>query len=365
MLWLFSLAAASLGGGSGRIQSQARCPNQQCHLQALKRTALLQEPNNGLALDTDAALPGKVHDTDPNSGVSLYNIAFKAGHFTCSKCDPGACPSCNTMCDITSCMGEFYTQECWCRKESQVKLKTPEWWFRQYDARFLTHETVKRTFCDDDCTGGVCDIDRLQCKRREEACQPWWWCNLDPPKEPVELDGWPTGFEYTESMTFLQTERKASMSDLNKALVEAKAEATKKVEVEANDINLFSFGTGSWECGLASLPPKIQDGTSYAWVDRGYLVFDSKSCKGGAFNQKCYCWDEVRQLKGIDPKTSELMCDSGCELGNCAGNTCSSKPPPPPTQPPPPPPMDPVQVEALRSSELKKSQNKMDPMVTF
>lgn len=355
-MWLLTLVLGSI--------RQGRCPNQQCHLREQKRTALLQlsEPNSPLALDTDAALPGKVHETDPESGVSLYNIAFKAGHFTCSKCDPGACPSCNTMCDIQSCIGEFYTQECWCRKDSQVKLKTPLWWFRKYDARFMTHDTVKRTFCDADCTGGICDTDRLQCQKREEACKPWWWCNLDPPKDPIPDDGWPTGFEYTESMTFLQRERRADMSDLNRALAEAKAQ--KRVEVEANDIGLFSFAPGSWECGLASLPPKVQDATTYAWADRGYMVFDTKSCKGGAFDQKCYCWDEVLQLKGEDPKTSELMCDSNCELGVCAGNTCSSQPPPPPSQPPPPPQLDAVQVEGLRSSELKKSQNKMDPLVT-
>jgi len=377
------------------MPKQARCPNSQCHVQPpkekkkasegaakyygsfLQESSELWEPNVPLPVDITPERPykDKVHETDPDSGVSLYNIAFKPGHFMCSKCDTGTCPNCNTMCDLSSCVGEFYTQECWCRKESQVKLKTPTWWFRQYDSRWLLHDTVRRTHCDSDCTGGICDMPGLQCKRREEACRPWWWCGLDPPSEEMREkteDDWPTGFEYTESMTFLQEAAVKTPAFLQRATSEVRRTSSEErvsstqgddeKKFEANDFGLFSFKLGSWECGRGAFPPKIQDPATYLWNERGYIVFDSPSCQGGEFDTKCYCWDNFEYLQGNDPKTSELHCDSGCGLGPCAGNTCASSPPPPPTAPPPPPIPDPVEAEAMKSSELRRSNNKMDPL---
>jgi len=368
------------------MPKQARCPNAQCHVQPpkekkkaadgaakyfgsfLQESSELSEPNVALPVEITPERPykDKVHETDPDSGVSLYNLAFKPGHFMCSKCDTGTCPNCNTVCDLSSCVGEFYTQECWCRKESQVKLKTPTWWFRKYDSRWLLHDTVRRTHCDSDCTGGICDMPGLQCKRREEACRPWWWCGLNPPTEEMREkteDDWPTGFEYTESMTFVQEAAVKTPSFLQRGTSEVRRSgATGDQEFEANDFGLFSFKLGSWECERGAFPPKIQDATTYLWNERGYIVFDSPACKGGEFDTTCYCWDNFEYLQGNDPKTSELHCDSGCGLGPCAGNTCSSSPPPPPTAPPPPPIPDPVEAEAMKASELRRSNNKMDPL---
>jgi hypothetical protein len=366
------------------MPKQARCPNAQCHMQPpkekkkasdgaakyfgsfLQESSELWEPNVALPAGAQPERPykDKVHETDPDSGVSLYNLAFKPGHFMCSKCDTGTCPNCNTVCDLSSCVGEFYTQECWCRKESQVKLKTPTWWFRQYDSRWLLHDTVRRTHCDSDCSGGICDMPGLQCKKREEACRPWWWCGLNPPTEELRektQDDWPTGFEYTESMTFVQESAVKTPSFLQRESSEVRRSGGDQ-EFEANDFGLFSFKLGSWECERAAYPPKIQDATTYLWNERGYIVFDSPACKGGEFDTKCYCWDNFEYLQGNDPKTSELHCDSGCGLGPCAGNTCASSPPPPPTEPPPPPIPDPVEAEAMKSSELRRSNNKMDPL---
>jgi len=385
------------------LPAQARCPVAQCHKQPpvkkkdvtegqpkyygsfLQTGETVDEPNVPLPLSLAAERPynDKVHETDPDSGVSLYNIAFKPGHFMCSKCDMGTCPSCNTVCDLSSCIGEFYQQECWCRKESQVKLKTPEWWFRQYDSRWLLHDTVRRTHCDSECKGGICDMPGLQCQRREDSCRPWWWCGLDPPTEEQREktdDDWPTGFEYTESFTFLQeaeehkteflqrssseevARRSGAESKSGTSMWQTKRDDPPEPEFEKNDIGLFDFKLGSWECGRGSFPPKVQNPSTFLWDERGYIVFDSPSCKGGEFDQKCFCWDQYEYVQGNDPKTSELHCDSSCGLGPCAGNTCASSPPPPPTAPPPPPPLDPVEAEAARASELKKSNNKMDPL---
>jgi len=187
-------------------------------------------------------------------------------------------------------------------------------------------------------------------------------------------DDWPTGFEYTESMTFLQEAENRTATKPSTFLQRATTEVRRigseeqvtkgddEQKFEANDMSLFSFKLGSWECGRGAFPPKIQDPVTYLWNERGYIVFDSPSCKGGEFDTKCYCWDNFEYLQGNDPKTSELHCDSGCGLGPCAGNTCSSSPPPPPTDPPPPPIPDPVEAEAMKSSELRRSNNKMDPL---
>jgi len=407
VLWVLMLELVHGQLSAHRMSKQAHCPNWQCHMKEkednAKKNVFLQlmehteEPSQPLTVVTTAERPvnDKVHDKDPETGISLYNLHFKPGHFTCSKCDTGACPSCNTVCDLSSCMGEFYTQECWCRKDSQVELHTPMWWFREYDARFLLHDTVKRTFCDNDCTGGICDMDGLQCKKREEACRPWWWCNSDPPKEEKE-DAWTiTGFEYTKSLTFLEeheekneehilaTARETfmqkssseaavrrsgaeSMSSSHSAVGAGAAGKAGKDELsfEANDFGVYEYNQGSWECGLGGLPPKVQDANSFLWIDRGYIVFDTVSCKGGAYDTECYCWDNIKYLKGEDPMTSELMCDSGCGLGVCAGNTCGPEPPPPPPPPPPPVILDPVASEESRQSELAKTNNKMDPLTT-
>merc|ERR1719160_1434616 len=178
--------------------------------------ASLWEPSRPLSLDTSAP-KGKVHETDPDSGRGIYDVQFHAGHFMCSKCDTGSCPTCDAICDLSSCIGEFYTQECWCRKESQVKLKTPLWWFREYDARWMIHDTVKRGFCGDDCTGALCDVDRLTCKRREEACKPWWWCKLPPPKEP-------DSFLQKMSSRSGSCSKQESSTQANKRFAQAKAQ---------------------------------------------------------------------------------------------------------------------------------------------
>jgi len=89
-------------------------------------------------------------------GFSQYNLDFKPGLFTCTKCDKG-CPTCNIVCDLASCIGEFYQTECWCRKDTAVRMKTPLWQLRKYDGQFLANDSVHKLFCNKGCGGGVCD----------------------------------------------------------------------------------------------------------------------------------------------------------------------------------------------------------------
>jgi len=319
----------------------------------------------------------------------------------------GTCASCDIMCDLSQCIGQFYTQECWCRKDLTVRLKKPLWWFREYDANFMTHESVYQFFCDGQCTGGICDAPGLQCKKREEACKPWWWCNLPPPKTDnlVPKDGWPEGFSYSSSMTLAQEsmhtelrsggQTRARRSDLRRGTLKQQAlkrtneqlqEATKAAvaesarlkakaktkgkamakdrdlpEFEANDFGNLNFKSGRFVCESGALPPKIQNPDSRIWGDRGYIVFDRQACKGSLFDHKCFCWDQVAYLRRQDPMTSEFKCDDSCSWGPCEGRKCGAAPPGPLPDDIPPAVLDAMAVEAMKQGELHNVDNKMDP----
>jgi len=379
-----------------------------------------REPSKPLKTDVGPG-PDELHEVDEDTGMSIYEVNFKPGHFTCLSCDVGTCEGCDIMCDLSLCLGEFYTQECWCMKDSMIQLKKPLWWFREYDAKWMTHDSVYQFFCDNSCHGSICNTKGIQCKARQEACKPWWWCNLAPPAHDnlKPKDGWDDGFSYVSTPNLLQLQdtlqlqdnarreyrssthstsmgklrksslsksrsSEASASTMNLALHEARKAAVSEKErlnanggegakarvgrpeddarvFEPNDYATLKFGPGRWTCESAALPPRVQNPTSYLWVDRGYIVMDRFACKGSTFDHKCFCWDNVAYLRGGDALTSEFKCDDTCGWGNCEGKTCGSAPPPPLPPPPPPPVMDAIAVEQARSGELKNSNNKMTP----
>jgi len=375
------------------------------------------EPNEALPIEIESETPYKVFEVDEETGMSIYEVDFKPGHFTCMACDVGTCAGCDIMCDVSQCLGEFYTQECWCRKDRDVKLKKPLWWFREYDSKWMTHDTVYQMFCDENCGGGICDTKGLTCKTRQEGCKPWWWCDLPPPRTDNlnPADGWGDGFSYSTSMTLAQKNMKTELQSthqesdvaendvksLNRRLKAMRTNQTlppapqahargrrlrssKAVsalqtslsashkntgaassstgrDFEPNDFNKLQFQAGRFVCEAAALPPKVQNPNSYLWVDRGYLIFDRFSCRGSLFKYKCFCWDNFLYLQGKDPMTSEFQCDDSCNWGQCEGRTCGKGPPPPLPPPPKPVPMDPFAMETLRSNELHNADNKMDP----
>lgn len=400
--------------------TNAQCPVKKCrgiHLKQAKgsidlletgsqTTELNRGVNYPVPVNVQAEIDG-VHEVDEDTGMSVYNVDFKPGHFTCLQCDVGTCADCDIMCDLSMCIGEFYTQECWCRKDQVVRNKKPLWWFREYDAQFMTHESVFQFFCDAKCGGGICDAPGLQCKPREEACKPWWWCNLPPPREDnlSPKDGWPDGFSYTTSMTLAQTDarttrqkggaeaehqkgkggrargslRKSRLqqrsgarlseqlsearraAEAEKARLKAKAKASGPPEFEPNDFGKLNFKSGRFVCESGALPPKIQDPASRLWNDRGYIVFERGACKGSLFVHKCMCWDNVAYLRGEDPMVSEFKCDESCGWGACEGRTCGKGPPPPLPEIPPPPVVDALAAEEAGQGTLHTADNRMDP----
>eukprot|EP00397_Hematodinium_sp_SG-2012_P051810 GEMP01060939.1.p1 GENE.GEMP01060939.1~~GEMP01060939.1.p1 ORF type:complete len:343 (+),score=81.78 GEMP01060939.1:78-1106(+) len=328
-LWVFFSFLAAVG---------SRCPLEACHKKRGEVLLQLSEPNHPLPYSTLARRVNKVHDVDEN-GHTMYNVDFKPADFTCLKCDVKTCEACDVVCDLSMCIGRFYEHECWCRKDTAVRLNTPLWQFRKFDSRFLIDDSVHRFFCDDKCGEGACGIKGLQCRPRAEACQPWWWCNLPPPRKQEKAE-WPTD-EFRE--TFLQKQtflRKNSVKN------------TGERKFEKNDYDAFNFTRGRWVCSSASYPPKIMAPTTYLWQDRGYIVFDGHSCEGATFEHQCYCWDEFKYLKRENAHIGAFTCDDKCMFGTCEGRTCGDHPPPPLPAPPPPPPIDPLEAEKIGQATL-------------
>lgn len=262
---------------------------------------------------------------------------FTPAHFTCSSCDVSTCKGCkNVVCDVSKCIGKFFTQECWCTKP-------------------LGAGAVDKIFCDSDCTGGLCNTQGLTCKTRESQCKPWWWCNLPPPKE---------------ADSFLQTSacaKKESSSSLMERFEKAKAHALSTSAVEApaamkKQISAFSFQPGSFVCESAMLPQPDEDPVTLAQTPPGFIVLDGNTCQGGYFLKQCFCYDKFKYLRGEDPITSELMCDDGCGLGDCQGKTCGKEPPPPLPPPSTPPPLDPLVQEMAMEASLRNYGTQMSPV---
>lgn len=352
-----------------------------------KAPSFLQEPLAPLEIDVSSYQP-------PPGAQGPFQVDFKPAHFTCTKCDPHACKGAMIMCDISSCTGKFYTKECWCKRN--YALNRPLWRFRQSDAKFLTDTGVSQFFCDDDCSGGVCDTPGQMCQAREDACKPWWWCGMEPPKEEpvgglgnsgefrtgsflqegaqtVEVSqlesrarsGISSGSTLAQRLRSRMWRAKASSAS-RKAMLETRVAAAQQVATEAsataesssnlhfepNDFGKFNFENGRFVCGSASLPPKFQAPDTMLWNERGYIVMEKSACSGGVFEVQCFCWDEFKYFSGADPLVSELMCDETCSFGGCDGRHCSKHPPPPL---PPPVAGKPVEVP------LRKTKNKMEP----
>jgi len=331
MLLILVTAVARVSGG--------QCPLKTCEKRAKEVLLQENEPNYAIPYSTEARVVNQVAEIGYD-GMSLYNVDYKPLEFTCTACDESTCEGCNLMCDLSKCVGTLYQEECWCRQEKDVEKKTPMWKFRDYDSRFLVDDSVHRFFCDNKCQKGQCGIKSLQCKKREEACQPWWWCNKQPPLEEKPTD-WPSD-EFRES--FLQKR------------------TAKKPKVEKNDIYALKFVTGRWECGSGSLPPKIRDPVTYFWVDRGYIVFEKSSCKGSSFEKKCHCWDNVKYLRGEDPGLTTATCDNKCLYGECEGRTCACQPPPKFIPEPNDAPMDVIAIEEAGQKDLNNHGPSMDPV---
>lgn len=233
--------------------------------------------------------------------LSNYTVTYGPGHFTCMQCDVGACPDCAVLCDLSSCVGSFYTQECWCQTGGDQ------------------NSNPAVAFCDEDCGGGVCDTPGFHCGSRYEVCQPWWWCGAPPPTSFLQQR---TGHKSGGGAA----QRSAAARSMTQRLEEWRSEAQLGTAVRTAPEHL-NLQAGRFECETAGLPPKTRDPKTMVWVERGYLVLDRTTCHGSTFEHDCFCWDNFRRLKGLDPLTSELKCDSQCKFGGCEGKTCGKEVP--------------------------------------
>ncbi|CAD7934800.1 unnamed protein product [Amoebophrya sp. A25] len=148
------------------LEMDARCPvasNDVC-ARAGGAPSFMQMPSKPLEYPNPKG--GRVLSFEPKTtsdGFGIYNVDFKPGKFMCSKCDVATCPTCNVVCDLSSCSNiHFYETECWCRRKSDVKLKSPLWRLRSdTDGQFVLSGSVHKVFCNEQCGGGVCDMDGL------------------------------------------------------------------------------------------------------------------------------------------------------------------------------------------------------------
>lgn len=257
---------------------------------------------------------------------ATFDIEFKPGHFICTKCDVSMCKDCTYMCPLSDCIGEFYTQECWCKKD------------------YPKNDEEKKTmqvFCDADCAGGVCDTGGFTCAKREDACKPWYDCGLPPVAGEAGAPGpAPAPAAATAALlqehsgakaprSFLRRAKASFLQSANRRLAEARQEGRRGREADGSNPAFLNFTTGRFVCGSASMPPKVRDPVTMLWKERGYLAMDAKACEGGAFDHTCFCWDQFKYLKGKDPVISELLCDEGCTFGGCEGKTCGTTTPGP------------------------------------
>lgn len=294
----------------------------------------------------------------PGDGDSLLEVSsstkggcgpkFTPAHFSCSSCDVGTCSGCNNViCDLSKCIGKFYSQECWCTKPLNPK--------------------VEKIFCDSDCTGGLCDTKGLTCKTRESACKPWWWCKLPPPKEEPEsflqkMSSRQGSCGKQESSSVLNARLAKDRKELHAAsLLQESNHGTQKKGMK-RAIETFDFQPGQWGCESAMMPPPDEDPVTLQQYAAGFIVFDKDTCTGSYFKQKCFCYDKFLYLRGADPKTSELDCDAGCGQGPCSGKTCGIHPPPPLPAPAPPPPIDPLLQELATEGMLRNYGTQMSPV---
>jgi len=257
---------------------------------------------------------------------------FTPAHFTCSSCDKQTCSGCNNViCDLSKCIGKFFSQECWCKAPLNPK--------------------VDKFFCDDDCSGGSCNTKGLTCQTREKACKPWWWCKLPPPKE-----------SFLQKMTSTRSgacAKRESSAHLNERLEKARAQL--KTTAIKRQIADFDFQPGEFVCESALLPQPDEDPVTLAEMPAGFVVMDGNTCSGGFFKKNCFCYDKFLYLRGQDPKVTELQCDAGCGQGPCGGRTCGTEPPPPLPAPTPAPPVDPLLQELANEGMLRNYGTQMSP----
>lgn len=247
--------------------------------------------------------------------MTNFSVSYSPGHFVCMKCDSVACPGCSLLCDLSSCVGQFFTQECWCHSGGDATSKP------------------NIVFCDESCGGGVCDTPGTQCATRFAACNPWWACGAPPPTSFLQKG---------RGAQRLHTSTKSQQAmSMNRRMEAWRSESTAKTEAAlasaapaASYPETVSFVASRFDCQSGALPPKTRDPKTLLWVERGYIALDRDACEGSSFSHNCYCWDEFKRLRGQDSLMSEMKCDHECKWGGCEGKTCSANQPAPPTAAP-------------------------------
>lgn len=322
--WRAALVLSALLGDSRAANSSvvvhttpppASCPVRNClPKQPLGAAALAVPTGPPVALPEPTFFPRPCGTPgQPYCGYKrAFDVTYKPGHFVCTGCDVSACEGCSIICDLTLCVGEFFTQECWCQEGETA--------------------APQRVFCDSSCSGGVCDTKGLTCRRREDACKPWWWCGVAPPVRPTPKPRPPEESLLQERLEWHRDARTrhghhGGLRRGGSALALRAEQSRQPPSPGENDIDHYDFRRGRFLCGSAALPPRAEDPATGELMERGYIILDRRSCVGSLYNSQCYCYDAFQYLRGDKPTASELWCDAACKWGPCDGRTCASEPP--------------------------------------
>mmetsp|Transcript_46239 Transcript_46239/g.100517 ORF Transcript_46239/g.100517 Transcript_46239/m.100517 type:complete len:286 (-) Transcript_46239:150-1007(-) len=253
----------------------------------------------------------------PTCPLQSCSKAFRPGHFTCTSCDAVSCEKCGIVCDLSKCIGQFYDQECWCHDKGAPDTRAE--WQLGPDYTWVT-PGIQRHMCSRSCTGGGCDDANIQCRKKEDVCEPWWFCGSEPPKERNKQ----VSLEQIGAELRSHLEKPATRLRLNfqERRIRRRFGASEKAhvrEASSQALGSLSFIPSMLICQNAAL---LQ---TDAVAEGNLVVLDPKSCSGSQFSSECFCWDNFKLLRGEDPMTSELMCDSKCGSGPCLGRSCMPK----------------------------------------
>mmetsp|Transcript_52857 Transcript_52857/g.123690 ORF Transcript_52857/g.123690 Transcript_52857/m.123690 type:complete len:312 (+) Transcript_52857:109-1044(+) len=288
-----------------------------------------------------------VQDAQSNAvATECFNdmeVAFKPAHFSCTSCDVTSCDGQHLICDLAQCTGQMLMEECWCTQDpSATTSPAVKLLFSAAAGLGASSDGVIRVHCDENCLGGACDTAGLQCRKKAEACQPWWLCSEEPPV--------PSLLEVSSSQLVQNHGRDHALRGLRHRL------RRKVLRAEELSSRQYNFQPASFKCDTAFIPPMVEEAVTHKLKPAGVIVLDKRACSGSVLQTKCVCWDNHRYLLGEDPFASDFLCDASCQIGVCGGRTCALHAPLPLQ------PSDTAEVD-VDQSELHITDNVMSPAI--
>eukprot|EP00403_Amphidinium_massartii_P013189 CAMPEP_0178412712 /NCGR_PEP_ID=MMETSP0689_2-20121128/22158_1 /TAXON_ID=160604 /ORGANISM="Amphidinium massartii, Strain CS-259" /LENGTH=302 /DNA_ID=CAMNT_0020033971 /DNA_START=59 /DNA_END=964 /DNA_ORIENTATION=+ len=264
--------------------------------------------------------------------LNNMEVQFKPAHFSCMSCDVTTCGGQYLICDPAKCLGKMLMQECWCK---QAPGAAPSQALKDLSGAAASFggaaggDGTLRFHCDENCMGGACDTAGLQCRKREEVCDPWWLCSDEPPAALTQLSSTDSLQEHSEAGSKHVLQRGLWQQQHHRGHLRSSGSRALQTASAVAPQRQYNFQAASFECDTAFVPLPVENPVTHKLEPPGIIVFDKRACSGSLLTNKCVCWDNYKYLLGKDPLASEFMCDNSCTAGPCGGRTCALHQPPP------------------------------------